>query len=125
MDSLMKLINLTGRSFSIFDTQGDPVDFAPDPRYVGLVAIGEHRSVKDDTGHEFSLNVRRVRGVKGMPDPENGVMYVVPVEVAMALQEDRDDVAYLAEEADVRVAGGSRRRISHLRRTLRTRHVEA
>lgn len=125
MDAAMKLINLTGRSFSIYNTQGEPVDFTPDPRYVGLVAVGEHRVVEDGAGHEFSLNVRRVRGVKGMPEPEEGVILVVPIEIAMALQEDRDDIAYLAEDADIRTADGARRRISHLRRTVRAQHVEA
>lgn len=121
----MKVTNLTGRPFSLYDTRGTLVEIAPDPRYVGLVAVGDHQSVEDESGHIFSLNVRRIRGVKGMPDPEAGTLYVVPVEVAMALQEDRDDVVYLAEDADVSTVDGTRQRISHLRRTLRVHPIES
>ena len=115
----MKLVNLTGRSFSLYDVEGDLICIEPDPRYVGLVAIGDHHMVADGAGHTFSLNVRRIRGLKGMPEPEEGVLYVVPVEVAMAVQEERQDVAYLAEDADVQSVNGGRHRISHLRRTVR------
>ena len=115
----MKLVNLTGRPFSLYDAAGDLVRVEPDPRYVGLVAVGDHHTVEDGAGHTFSLNVRRIRGLKGMPEPEEGVLYVVPVEVAMAVQEDRQDVAYLAEDVDVQALNGDRHRISHLRRTIR------
>lgn len=115
----MKLVNLTGRPFSLYDVEGDLVRIEPDARFVGIVAVGDHHTVADDAGHTFSLNVRRIRGLKGMPEPEPGVLYVVPVEVAMALQEEREDVAYLAEEANVQSASGERHRISHLRRTVR------
>ncbi len=121
----MKLINLTGTRFSLYDSQGELVDIEPDARYVGLMAVGDHQSFEDASGHTFSLNVRRIRGIKGMPAPEDGAIYVVPLEVAMALQEDRDDVFYLAEDADVRSADGTRHRISHLRRTVRAQSVEA
>lgn len=115
----MKLINLTGRPFSLHDRNGVLVEFAADPRYVGLVAVGDHQAVEDDAGHTFSLTTRRIRGIKGMPEPDAGTIYVVPVEVAMALQEDRDDVAYLAEDSD-----GTRHTVSHLRRTVRARTME-
>ncbi len=114
----MKLVNLTGRPFALYDADGEPVDLMPDPRYVGLVSIGDHQSIRDDDGRVFSLNVRRVREVKGLPDPEDGTLYVVPVEVAMALRDSREDVVYLAEDAEVRSSDGRTRRISHLRRTL-------
>lgn len=120
----MKLINLTGRPFSLHDTEGKLIEIAPDPRYVGLVAVGDHRTVKEESGHTFSFNVRRIRGVKGMPAPDDeDAIYVVPMEVAMALQEERDDVVYLAEDSEVRSVDGTPQRISHLRRTVRAESV--
>ena len=121
----MKLTNLTGRAFSLYDTDGVLVEIPPDARYVGLVAVGDHSTIEDESGRAFSLNVRRIRGIKGMPEPEAGTVYVVPIEVAMVLQEDRDDVVYLAEDSEVRSVDGSRHQISHLRRTLRTQPLEA
>lgn len=120
----MKLINLTGRAFFLHDRSEVLVEFAADPRYVGLVAVGDHQAVEDDSGHTFSLTTRRIRGIKGMPEPETSTIYVVPVEVAMALQEDRDDIVYLAEDADVRSSDGTRHPVSHLRRTVRARTME-
>lgn len=120
----MKLINLTGQAFSLYDRTGELVEFAADPRYVGLVAVGDHQAVEDESGHTFSLTIRRIRGIKGMPEPDAGTLYVVPTEVAMTLQEDRDDVAYLAEDSDVRSSDGKRHRISHLRRTVRAKIID-
>lgn len=114
----MKIVNLTGSAFSLHDTRGELVTIDADPRYVGLVAVGDHQTIENEGGHAFSLNVRRVRGVKGMPDPVEDTIYVVPIEVAMALQDQRDDVFYLAEDAEVRTTNGCRHRISHLRRTV-------
>lgn len=114
----MKLVNLTGETFVLHDADGDTVDLLPDPRYVALVSIGEHFSFQDERGRTFSLNVRRVNGVKGLPEPEEGTLYVVPIEVAMAVKDARKDVVYLAEDAEVRSSDGRIRRISHLRRTI-------
>src|SRR5690606_5718179 len=94
-------------------------------RYVAITGIGDHRAVTDERGRAFSINERRVTGVKGMPDPQPGAIYVVPVEIAMALQEERPDVVYLAEDAEIRGEAGKMQRVSHLRRTvLRNRHPE-
>lgn len=112
------LINLTKRPIRLHDTEGRAVEIAPDPRHVGLTSIGEHETVDDGNGHRFSVNVQRVRGVKGMPDPEENTIYVVPVEIAMAMQARRSDVVYVAEDARVRVGDGPPRRISHLRRLI-------
>lgn len=114
----MRLVNLTGQPCALYDADGECVDLMPDPRYVGLVSIAEHRSIEDESGRMFSLNVRRVSGVKGLPDPEEGTLYVVPVEIAMAVRDTREDIAYLAEDAEVRTPDGRTRRISHLRRTI-------
>lgn len=114
----MRLINLTKQVLRLHDTTGEAVEIQPDPRHVGLVSVGDHRTVEDANGREFSLTIQRVRGVKGMPDPEDGTLFVVPVEIAIALQQDRDDVAYVAEDASVRMSDGRSRRISHLRRLV-------
>ena len=114
----MKLVNLTKRPLLLYDTQGELVEIAPDARHIGVVAVGEHRVVEDEAGHTFSLNERRVTEVKGMPDPEEGALYIVLAEVAMVLQGHRPDVAFPAEEAEVRDAGGRLRRVTHLRRVL-------
>ncbi len=114
----MRLVNLTKRPLRLHDTDGNVVELAPDPRHVGLVSVGDHGTIDDADGHRFSLNVQRVRGVKGLPEPEKDTMYVVPIEVAMAIQHKREDVAYAAEDADVRLANGESRRISHLRRLV-------
>lgn len=114
----MKLVNLTKHVIMLYDTAGNLVEVAPDARYLGVVAVGEHLAVEDGAGHTFSLNERRVTEVKGMPEPESDLLYVVPIEVAMALQEHRTDVAFPAEEAEVRDAKGRLRRVTHLRRVL-------
>ena len=111
------LVNLTKRPLLLYDTDGAVVELAPDPRHLGLVAIGEHRTVAGADGHTFSLNVQTVKEVKGLPEPD-GAVYIVPVEIAMALQATRDDVVFPAEEAQVRDAAGQLRRITHLRRIV-------
>lgn len=114
----MQLVNLTKQTLRLHDTNGTAVDFPPDPRHVGLVSVGDHATVDTGDGHRFSLNVQHVRGVKGMPEPADDTLYVVPVEIAIALHGRRDDVVYLAEHADVRLGDGEARRISHLRRLV-------
>lgn len=113
----MALVNLTKRPLALYDTDGAVVELPPDARHVGIVAVGEHRTVADGAGHTFSLNVQTVTEVKGMPEPD-GAVYIVPVEVAMALQATRDDVVFPAEEVQVRDADGQLRRITHLRRIV-------
>ncbi len=114
----MPLVNLTKHPLRLHDTNGEPIEVPPDPRHVGLVSVGEHGTVDTDHGHQFSVNVQHVRAVKGMPDPAPATLYVVPIEIAMALQQEREDVVYLAEDADVRLGNGRARRISHLRRLI-------
>lgn len=89
-----------------------------------MEALGDHRTVEDGEGHAFSLNERRVTDVKKMPEPEEGTLYVVPPEVAMALQQHRQDVAFPAGEAQVRDAEGRLRRVTHLRRVVRANNGE-
>lgn len=118
----MKLVNLTKRSLTLYDTQGELVEVPPDPRHIGVKALGEHQTIEDESGHIFSLNVRRVQEIKKMPEPEEGTLYVVPAEVAMALQAHREDVAFPAGEAQVRDGEGQLQRITHLRRVLSMRN---
>lgn len=113
----MKLVNLTKRPLRLYDTRGELVEIPPDPRHVGVVALGEHQTVENGT-HTFSLNVRHVKDLKGMPAPEEDTLYIVPVEVAMALQEVRKDIAFPAEEAKVRDGTGRLQRVTHLRRIV-------
>lgn len=114
----MKLVNLTKQTLRLYDTGGALVETPPDARHLGVVAVGEHRTVRDEAGHTFSLNVRTVTEIKGMPPPEDGTVYVVPVEVAMALQGLRDDVVFPAEEAVVKGPDGGAHRVTHLRRIV-------
>ncbi len=114
----MKLVNLTKHPVMLYDISGDLVEVAPDARHLGVVAVGEHRTVEDEAGHSFSLNERRITEIKLMPEPADGTLYIVPVEVAMALQEHRADIAFPAEEAEVRDPDGRLRRVTHLRRVL-------
>lgn len=114
----MKLVNLTKHRLMLYDTHGELVEVPPDPRHIGMAALGEHRTVEDGDGHTFSLNVRRVQEIKKMPEPEDGTLYIVPVEVAMALQAHREDIAFPAEDAQVRDAEGRLQRVTHLRRIV-------
>ncbi len=114
----MKLINLTKRTLTLYDTDGTLVEVPPDARHLGMVALGEHRTARDEAGRTFSLNVQTVTEIKGMPEPEDDVLYIVPVELAMVVQQHRDDVAFPAEEAQVRDANGQPRRVTHLRRIV-------
>ena len=115
----MPLVNLTKHPLVLHDTRGDPIEVPPDPRHIGVVAMGEHRTVDDDRGHTFSWNIQTVREVKGMPDPEPGTLYVVPAEVAMALQAYREDVAFPADDAQVPgPAAGQIQRVTPLRRIV-------
>lgn len=114
----MRLVNLTKRPLTLYDTEGALVEIPPDPRHIGVASLGEHYTVENGAGHAFSLNVRRVSEIKKMPEPEEGTVYVVPVEVAMVLQEEREDVAFPAEAAQVRDGDGTLQRVTHLRRVL-------
>lgn len=114
----MKLVNLTKEVLHLYDAGGALVALPPDPRHLGVVAVGEHRAVEDEAGHRFSLNVRHVKEIKGMPEPSGEAVYIVPVEVAMALQDSREDVVFAAEEAEVRNTEGRLQRITHLRRIV-------
>lgn len=112
----MRIVNLTKQPLRLHDMRGEPVEIPPDPRHVGLVSVADHRTIADGHGREFSLSVQRVRGVKGMPQAEEDTIYVVPVEVAVALGQERDDIVYVGEEAGVRAGNGQALRITHLRR---------
>lgn len=114
----MRLVNLTKKPCLLYDTDGVLVELPPDPRHIGLVAVSDHRTIRHENGSVFSLNVRTVTDIKGMPEPEDGTLYLVPVEVAMVLQETREDVVFPAEEAQVRSAEGHLQRITHLRRLV-------
>jgi hypothetical protein len=113
----MPLVNLTKRPLRLHATDGAVVELAPDARHVGLVATSEHRVVTGEGGHAFSLTVRRADGVKGLPDPAPDTVYVVPLEVAVAVPE-RADVAYPAETAAVRAPDGTTQQVTHLRRLV-------
>lgn len=115
----MRLVNLTKHPLWLHDTHGERIEIPPAAQHLGVVALGEHQTVEDEAGRTFSLNVRSVREIKGMPDPEAGTLYIVPVEVAMVLQERRDDVVFAAEDAEVRDPDGRLQRITHLRRVVR------
>lgn len=114
----MKLINFTKDVLHVYDAQGSLVDLPPDPRHLGIVAVGEHHIVEDEAGRRFSLNVRRVTEIKGLPEPNGEAVYIVPIEVAMAVQAARADVVFPAEVTDVRDAAGAIQHITHLRRVV-------
>jgi hypothetical protein len=115
----MRLVNLTNDVIVLHDVDGKPVELQPDPRHVGVVALGEHRRVEDGSGHVFSLNTRIVREVKGMPEPQAGTVFIVSTELAMVLQEVRDDVVFPAEASEIRDRDGHLVRVTHLRRVVR------
>ncbi len=118
----MTLVNLTKHPLTLHDTDGELVEVPPDPRHIGISALGEHQTVEDEEGHVFSLNVRYVDEVKKMPAPTDDTLYIVPKEVAMVLQEDRDDVAFPAEDSQIRDGEGRLRRVTHLRRVLNAKN---
>lgn len=113
----MPLVNLTKHPLALYDTNGALVEIPADARHLGVVALGDHGVVASD-GRAFSVNTRTVTEVKGMPEPEAGTVFVVPVEVAMVLQADRADVVFPAEEATVATADGPSQRVTHLRRVV-------
>ncbi len=114
---MARLVNLTGRPLRLFDAHGEAVDVPADARHLGVVAVGDHGAAGDAAGHVFSLNVRTVTEVKGMPEPEAGTLCVVPVEVAMVLQASRADVVFAADET-VLGPDGRGRAVTHLRRVV-------
>jgi hypothetical protein len=114
----MTVVNLTKQRLTLYDSAGEFVEIPPDPRHISFAGVSEHVMVSDDMGRTFSLNVQRVREIKGMPAPEEGILFIVPPEIAMALQEIREDVAFPAEEEIVRDADGTMRHVIHLRRVL-------
>jgi hypothetical protein len=114
----MKLVNLTKHALMLHDVHGKPVELPPDPRHIGVVSLGDHKTIEDGTGHAFSLTIRHVKEIKGMPEPEEGTLYIVPLDVAMVLQAVREDVVFAAEEAPVRDAAGRLRHVTHLQRII-------
>ncbi|MEM0961192.1 MAG: hypothetical protein AAGK21_01470 [Bacteroidota bacterium] len=113
----MPIVNLTKRALTLLSAEGDAVEVAPDARHVGLVSVGEVEHVEDG-GRRFALSVRRVTGLKGMPAPEPGALYVVEPEVAMALAGERADVAFVAETSRQPLSAGGTVRVSVLRRVV-------
>jgi hypothetical protein len=114
----MPLVNLTSHPLHLHTVAGESLTIPPDPRYVGLAATSDHRVVSHDD-HDISLTVRRADGVKGLPDPAPDTLYVVPVEVAWALGDTRDDVAYPAETSEIR-DDDEMVPVTHLRRLVST-----
>ncbi len=114
----MKLINLTKHALNLHDTSGNAVEIPADARHLGVVALGDHRTVQNESGHAFSVNERHVTEIKGMPEPEDDTLLIVPVEVAMVLQQHRNDVVFAAEDEDVPGPDGRPQRITHLRRVV-------
>ena len=114
----MRLVNLTKDPLVLVDTSGTIVELPPDPRHIGIVGLSEHRVAGDDGGREFTLNIQYVKEIKGMPPPEDGTLFIVPVEVAMVLQERRDDIAFASEFSYARDADGSLRLVSRLKRVI-------
>lgn len=114
----MPVVNLTKRALTLLDADGEAVEVPPDARHVGLVSVGEVEHVEDEAGRRFALSVRRVTGLKGMPEPEPGALYVVEPEVAMGLAGSRDDVAFVAEESRRPISSGGTVRVSVLRRVV-------
>ena len=114
----MRVVNLTKQRLTLYDSTGRFVELPPDPRHISIAGVSEHRMVSDDRGNTFSLNEQRVREIKGMPSPEEDTLFIVPPEIAMALQAIREDVAFPAEEEIVRHADGTTRHVIHLRRIL-------
>lgn len=112
----MPLVNLTNQTLHLHTSDGTVLDLAPDARYVGLAATSDHQTVIHN-GHTVSLTVRRADGIKGLPDPAPDTTYIVPVEVAWAVGDERDDVVYPAETTEVKDAGTTVR-VSHLRRLV-------
>ncbi|MEM1115950.1 MAG: hypothetical protein AAF845_13440 [Bacteroidota bacterium] len=120
----MPVVNLTKRTLTLVAPSGEAVEVAPDARHVGLVSVGDAEHVEHD-GHRLALSVRRVTGLKGMPDPEADVLYVVETEVAMALAGSRDDVAFVAETLPHPLPSGGTVRVSVLRRIVPALPVSA
>ncbi|MEZ4697677.1 MAG: hypothetical protein R2832_14785 [Rhodothermales bacterium] len=120
----MKVVNLTKRPLVVYDVHGSPVELLPDPRHIGIVAVGDHQTIRDENGAALSINVRRVSEIKGMPEPDGNTLFVVPVEVAMVLQQSRDDIVFPSEPEVVAGPNGSPRSITHLRRIVVSRRAE-
>lgn len=95
----VEVINLTREPLELVDGAGRPITIPPDPRHLGIVSIGEHRAVRIAPDRALPLNVQFVSEVKGLPDPSGNTIFVVPVEIAMALQQRREDVYFLSEDA--------------------------
>lgn len=113
----MPIVNLTKSTLTLRTAGGKPVRVPPDARHVGLVSVGDVVHVGHE-GARVPLSVRRATGLKAMPDPAPDTLYVVGVEVAMALAGRRDDVAFVAETSRHPAPGGGTAQVSILRRIV-------
>lgn len=114
----MKLVNLTKDVCRLYTLEGELIEIQPEAKHIGIVGIGEHQKVSSEEGYEISLNVQYVSEIKGMPPPEEGVMYIVPPEIAIALLGARDDIVIVAENASLNSLKGEVQRTTHLRRII-------
>lgn len=112
----MEIINLTKKTLVLLDAADRVVEIRPDARHVGIVATTERAYAAFDSDRRIPLSVQQVSGVNAMPAPVEETIYVVPSEVAMALQSVREDVYFPAEVQRVRDADGVLRDVTPLRR---------
>ncbi len=86
----MELVNLTPHPVGV--VHGDEiVTIAPDPRGPARFGMNEGETVVQD-GVTFVELFPETHQVTGLPDPEEGVRYIVALPLALALAGIRDDL---------------------------------
>lgn len=74
----MPIINLTNVTVRLADEDGDVYQtFEPDDRQIRLKTQGEEHEVDG-----VPIEITRVTGTEGAPEPEDGTFYIVPQPVA-------------------------------------------
>ena len=85
----MKVINATPHEINLANQEGEVVKtYSPS----GLVVRVETRSVVVDNLDGFPVTASEFGEVKGLPDQEEGTVYIVSLLVANALKGKRNDI---------------------------------
>lgn len=90
----MKLINLTSRAITIVDEDGDPrFTVQPSGVTVGVDMSAQVTEVfKHNDDHEVACVQYKYSDVRGLPEPKDGIIYIVSYAVLQGLGGVRVDV---------------------------------
>lgn len=93
----MKLINLTAHTVRIFNGPEVSLEVEPDKPMARIVEIVEHEKKLDIAGHAIPVATIRYGNTQGLPEPCEGVAYIVS-RITAAACVGRTDVFFPLEE---------------------------